>query len=178
MGKASQTGGEMPRAGDWILWEEGEPSTNSRWVSPKPVQGQDGGDVVRQAGAARLRLPVLEKAQVPPEAGRFSQVYPSGPLFLLGAHSLRTEPHLLPKNELKELITDRDIKALTPEERGLPVHWWPLRPEGSKGWVELLLLLFQGAGQSGLNLSKHQLEAGVPALQVDSLTAGVEDPPL
>ena len=146
------------------------------WV---PVQGQDGGDAVRQARAARLRLPVLEKAQVPPEAGRFSQVYPSGPLFLPGAHSLRTEPHVLPENELKELTArDRDIKALPPEERGLPVHWRPLRPEGSKGWVEPLLLLFQGAGQSGPNLSEHQLEAGVPALQVDSLTAGVGDPPL
>lgn len=96
-----------------------------------PVQGQEGGDGARQAGAALLCRPVLEKAQVlPNKAGRFSQVYPAGPLFLLGAHSLTTVPHLLPKNKLKELIVkDRDIKALT-SEKGPPVHWWPLRRGG------------------------------------------------
>lgn len=155
--------------------EERKPSTNSRQVSPSlGACAGVGGDRVGQVGAAWLGLPVLEKVQVlPNKVGRFSQVYPAGPLFLPGAHPLRTVPHLLPKNELKELILrERDIKALPPEEEGLPVHWWPLRREGSKKWVELLLLLFQGTGQSGPNFSKHQLKARVSALQVGFLMAG------
>lgn len=115
------------------------------------MQGQERGAGLGQDGGARLCLPGLEKAQVlPNKAGRFSQVCPAGPLIFPGIHSLKAEPHLLAKkkkNEPKELIIKRrDVKALTPEERGPPVHWWPLRPEGSKGWVELLLLLFQGTG--------------------------------
>jgi len=61
-------------------------------------------------------------------------VYPARPLFLPSAHLLRTVPHLLPKTELKKLIIkDKDIKALTPEGKGLPGPWWPLQQEGSKG---------------------------------------------
>lgn len=31
------------------------------------------------------------------------------------------------------MIKDKDIKASTPEGKGLPVPWWPLQLEGSKG---------------------------------------------
>lgn len=102
------------------------------------MQGQEEGDGVGQVRAARPHLSELEKPQVPSnKASRFSRVYPAGPLFLPRAHLLgdyATPTSKKKKKELKELIIkDKDIKAFTPEGKGLPGPWWPLQQEGSKG---------------------------------------------
>lgn len=57
-------------------------------------------------------------------------------------------------------MKDRDVKALTPLKKGLPVPWGPSR------WMVggAATLLLQGTGPCGQNLSKRQLEAGLPGL--------------
>lgn len=64
------------------------------------------------------------------------------------------------KNKLKLKIKGRDIKALPPE-KGHPAHRQPLqRRTDTTGWAQVLLLLFQDAGQRGGHRGKRPREAG------------------
>lgn len=170
-----------------------QPSLCSQWGSPSTTCGVLEG--VRRVGAFRQERPLQVWVPVQGPAGgtgwdRSEQLgftsqgcltRPAGsPRWIQLVRSLLLSKDCTTstwgkkkQHRAKELIIkDWDFKALTPG-KDHPVHRWPLQQKtDTEGQVQLLLLLSQGTGQGGLNLSKRQLEAGPCALQWVSWPGG------